>query len=209
MSHFVSIATPETPPMADLILRLHFLQTPLRIGIAIALALAAVLALVSWLERTRRTNAFGALSRFARDVLDPLLAPVDRIVARAGGRRISTPWWGVFVVLLAGAVLLGLLDFTRDVLSFAYYASSQGPRAVLRLAVGWSFGFLQLAIMVRVVTSWIGGAYSWVGRAAFRLTEWFLRPLRRVLPPVGMMDLSPIVGYFALWLLSGIVMRAL
>ncbi len=195
--------------MGELILRLQMLQAPLRTGLGIALLVASALALVSWLERTRRVNAFGGLGRFSRNLLDPALAPVDRIVARAGGRRTSTPWWGVFVVLVFGAVLIGVVDFLRELLTFAYYASSQGPRGVLRLAVSWAFGLLQVAILVRVITSWIGGAYSWVGRTAFRMTEWFLGPLRRVLPPFGMMDLSPIVGYFAISLLRGIVVGAL
>jgi YggT family protein len=195
--------------MAEVIIVLHYLQLPLRTGLAVLLLVAAILALVSWLERTRRINAFSAASRFARNVLDPALAPVDRLVARTGGRRTSTPWWGVFLVLVLGAVVIGLVDFVREILAFAYYASSQGPRSVLRLVVGWAFGLLQVAIMVRVVTSWVGGAYSWVGRTAFRLTEWFLAPLRRVLPPMGTVDLSPIVAYFAISLLRGIVVGAI
>ena len=209
MSHFTAYPAPETPPMADVILTLHYLQLPLRTGLAVLLLLAAILALVSWMERTRRINAFSAASRFARNVLDPALAPVDRIVARTGGRRTSTPWWGVFVVLLLGATVIGLVDFLREILSFAYYASSQGPRSVLRLVVGWGFGILQVAIMVRVVISWVGGSRTLVGRAAFSLTEWFLAPLRRALPPMGMMDLSPIVAYFALALLRRIVVGAI
>lgn len=195
--------------MGDVLFVLLYIQLPLRIGLAVVLAFTALLALIAWMERTRRVSAFGALARFARRTLDPALAPVDRIVARTGGRRSSTPWWGVFLVLIIGAVFIGFVDFVRELLSFAYFASSQGPRSVVRLVVGWSFGLLQLAIMVRVVTSWIGGAYSWVGRTAFRLTEWFMGPLRRVLPPMGVMDLSPIVAYFAISLLRGLVVGAI
>jgi YggT family protein len=191
--------------MGELILLLRQIQTQLRVGLGLLLLIAGVLALVSWLERTRRTSAFGPLSRFARRLLDPALAPLDRIVARTGGRRTSTPWWGVFAVLVAGAVFIGIVDFLRELLTFAYYASSQGPRSVLRLLVSWGFGLLQVAIMVRVVVSWIGGSYTWVGRTAFTLTEWFLAPLRRALPPIGMMDLSPIVAYFALALLRRVM----
>lgn len=195
--------------MGDILAVLHHIQLPLRIGFAVVLAVTALFALVAWLERTRRVSAFGALGRFSRRVLDPALAPVDRIVARTGGRRTSTPWWGLFAVLVVGAVLIGLVDFVRELLAFAYYASSQGPRSVLRLVVSWSFGLLQLAVMVRVVTSWVGGSYSWVGRTAFTLTEWLLAPLRRVLPPIGMMDLSPIVAYFAIALLRGVIVGAI
>lgn len=195
--------------MGEFILWLQQLQTPLRVGLGLALAGASVLALIAWLERTRRVSAFGALGRFSRRVLDPALAPLDRIVARTGGRRTVTPWWGLFAVLVVGAVVIGLVDFLRESLAFAYYASSQGPRSVLRLVVSWSFGLLQLAVMLRVVTSWVGGSHSWVGRTAFTLTEWLLAPLRRVLPPIGMMDLSPIVAYFAIALLRSVIVGAI
>ena len=48
----------------------------------------------------------------------------------------------------------------------------------------------------------------WI-RWTFALTEWLLRPLRRLLPPFGMMDLSPIAAYFLLrvleWLVVGLL----
>jgi YggT family protein len=42
------------------------------------------------------------------------------------------------------------------------------------------------------------------------LTEPLLRPLRRFIPPVGgMLDLTPLVAYFILVLLSGLVVSAI
>jgi YggT family protein len=182
--------------MADLILWLHTLQTPLRVGLGAILAVGLGMAFLSWLERTRRVSAFSPIARFARSAVDPALAPVDRFVARTGGRRTSTPWWGVFALLIAGAIVIGFVDFVRDVLSAAYASSAMGALGIVRLIVGWAFGILQLAIIVRVVTSWIGGTYSWIGRTAFVLTEWFLRPIRNLFAPLGSIDFSPIIGWF-------------
>lgn len=182
--------------MADVILSLHMLQTPLRVGLGAILAVGTILAFISWLERTRRVSAFSPLARFARSAVDPALEPVDRFVARTGGRRTSTPWWGVFALLIAGAMLIGFVDFVRDVLSTAYASSAMGTLGIVRLVVGWAFGLLQLAIIVRVVTSWIGGTYSVIGRIAFRMTEWFLRPLRNLFAPLGAIDFSPLIGWF-------------
>ena len=69
---------------------------------------------------------------------------------------------------------------------------------------------LQLALLVRVLSSWLGvGQYSpWI-RWTYGLTDWMLRPLRRVLPPMGMFDVSPIVAWFGLSLLEWLVMKAL
>ena len=41
------------------------------------------------------------------------------------------------------------------------------------------------------------------------LTESILRPLRSVIPPLGMIDVTPIVAYFALSLLQALIMGAL
>jgi YggT family protein len=57
--------------------------------------------------------------------------------------------------------------------------------------------------------SWLGGTYSPPGQIAYRLTEWFLGPLRGVLPSIGMVDISPMVAYFGLSLLRGIVLGAM
>jgi uncharacterized protein YggT (Ycf19 family) len=41
------------------------------------------------------------------------------------------------------------------------------------------------------------------------LTEWLLEPLRRLLPPFGPLDLSPMVAYLLLWIAQQAVVRAL
>ncbi len=195
--------------MADFILLLHILRVPLQIGIAAALLVALLLATWSWMERTRRLNPFGRAARGARALLDPALRRLDGIVARFGGARSTTPWWGVVAVLLVGALALGVLDFVRNTLSYAYYATHQGPTSVLRLTVGWLFSILQLAVMVRVIISWVGGHGTWVGRASARLTDWFLVPLRRALPNIGMVDISPLVAWFLIGLVRVVVLNAL
>ncbi|MBX3134002.1 MAG: YggT family protein [Gemmatimonadaceae bacterium] len=195
--------------MVEIILFLHVVQVPLRIGLALLLLIAAALALASWLERSRRISPFGAVARGIRASLDPLLAPIDRLVARGGGQRTSTPWWGVFAVLVAGALLLGTLEFVRNVLAGVHYAGAQGPSGVLVLLLSWSFTLLQAALLVRVITSWVGGTYSWIGRTAYRLTEWMLGPIRQLLPRIGVVDITPLVAWFGISLLRGVLMGAI
>ena len=195
--------------MADFIILLHFLRIPLQVGIFVALVVMLPLAAWAWMERTRRLNPFGAPARIARTLFDPALRRLDRLVARFGAPRSNTPWWALLAVLLLGALLLGVLDFVRDTLSTAYYATHQGPYSVLRLTVSWAFSILQLAIMVRVIISWVGGQYRAIGRAAFTLTEWFMGPLRRALPAIGVVDISPIVAWFLISVLRSLVLSAI
>jgi len=194
--------------MAEFILLLHVLIVWLRVIFTAVLVVAAALAALAWAERTRRINAFGALARLARK-LDPLIAPVERRIGRFGGTHANAPWWALLAVLLIGAALLGLVGYLRDVLSSIYYAIDQGPRGIARLVVSSLFMVIQVALIGRVIMSWIGGTYSRLGQLAYRLTEWFLGPLRAVLPSIGMVDISPMVAYFALSLIRGVVLGAI
>ena len=78
------------------------------------------------------------------------------------------------------------------------------------LLVRWTFAILQIALLVRVLSSWFRiSPYSpWV-RWAYAITEPILRPLRQVIPTIGMVDITPIAAYFLLYLLESFVMRLL
>ena len=57
-----------------------------------------------------------------------------------------------------------------------------------------------------------GFPIEWVRIAGIRgkgLVTWLLAPLRRVIPPLGMVDVTPIVAWFLLQLVRGYVLRAL
>jgi YggT family protein len=70
-----------------------------------------------------------------------------------------------------------------------------------------------LVIFAYILTSWIRMPYSvWLSRIQNFLrdtTEPYLRLFRRVLPPLGPLDLSPIVALFALYLAGRLVIYIL
>ena len=63
---------------------------------------------------------------------------------------------------------------------------------------------LMFALIVRVFSSWFGMGrhHRWVAWS-YRLTDWLVEPIRRVLPTMGILDLSPLVAWFALSLIRG------
>ena len=73
--------------------------------------------------------------------------------------------------------------------------------------VDFVFWFFSVAMLLRVLLSWVnvsaGGLSCWV----YRLTEPILAPLRRVIPPVGGLDFSPMVALFLLEILHRLVNR--
>lgn len=179
----------------------------------VLLASAAVLTAVctlDWMVRTRRLSPFGAVARFMRSSVDPLVKPIERRVVRAGGLPSSAPWWALVTVVVAGIVLLSLLEFLRSQVAFLYDSLTSGPAGIVRLLVTWVFAVAQIALIVRVLHSWFPvrpGAWWW--RWSYAITEPMLRPLRRVIPMIGMIDITPIVAWFALTLLQGAIVRAI
>jgi len=178
------------------------LRTLLLVG---GIAFAGV-AVVDWAVRTRRINPFNGVARFMRTHVDPRLAGVERQVARVGSHPSSTPWWALVAYVVLAALLLAALDMVSTLLREAIAASSLGGAGLLVLVVSWTFGFLRLALLVRVIASWFPSLASrrWIAWSV-GATEWMLRPLRRVVPSLGVMDITPIVAYFALQIAQSLV----
>lgn len=172
---------------------------------AIFVALTVVCG-VDWMVRTRRLNPFGGIARFFRQSVEPLMAPIERRIVRAGGLPSSAPWWALGGVVVAGVVFLSLFDFVRVQAAGFYLASQSGTRGVLRMALSAVFAVFRIAIIVRVVISWVrvSPQSRWVAWA-FTLSEPILRPLRQIVPTLGMIDITPIVAYLLLGLLEGFV----
>jgi len=177
----------------------------------VLLFLAIVLAIIcvmDWAVRTRKISPFNAVARFFRSSVDPFIAPVERKVLRAGGTPASAPLWALVAVVIGGIIIISVLDFIRAEAVRAMYFSNQGSAGIFRLLVSWTFSILKIALLVRVVSSWLPvSPYSkWISWS-FRLTEPILAPLRRIVPTLGAFDITPIVAYFLLGLIQSFLLR--
>lgn len=163
---------------------------------------AVVLCALDWAVRTRRLNPFGAAARFSRKVVDPMIRPVERTLLRAGGRPATAPLWAALGAIVLIILVVSLLQFVGGVLEQVLFGMSR-PAAIPVILLGWIFAVLRLALIVRVLASWMGSLQSsrWV-RWTYPLTEWMLAPLRRIIPTIGMVDITPLVAWFALGLLE-------
>jgi YggT family protein len=180
----------------------------LRIALLVIGAVFVVIAVLDWAVRTRKINPFSAVARFCRRVIDPVLAPVESRVVRAGGMPTQAPWWGLAAVVVLGVLLIVLLQWIRStVLSFSF-AATQGGMGIAALLLQWAFELLKLALIVRVVVSWVGMRYSWWARLSYSLTDWIVKPIARALPPFGMIDFSPLVAYVVIYIVEIAVMRS-
>ncbi|HET9454265.1 MAG TPA: YggT family protein [Gemmatimonadaceae bacterium] len=170
--------------------------------IAVAVALVA---LVDWLVRTRKLEPFGPIPRFFRRFVDPLLAPLERRLVRSGRQPSAAPWWALVVVVVGGILLVTVLNYLGGLFGEVAFGVSSPARFGVML-LSWTLALLRIALIVRVVSTWVQvSPYSpWV-RWSYVLTEWMLAPLRRVIPQLGPVDITPIVAYFLLVLLASLV----
>jgi YggT family protein len=192
--------------MNEVLAALALVTDTMRTVLLVGGVVFAGVATIDWAVRTRRINPFNGVARFMRAKVDPRLAGVERQVARVGGHPASTPWWALVAYIVCALLLLAVLDVVASMLSEAAAASSLGGAGLLLLAVRWTFSFLLLALLVRVIASWLPrlAATPWLSWS-FGATEWMLRPLRRVIPTIGVMDITPIVAYFALQIVQKLV----
>src|SRR3989442_3928906 len=82
------------------------LQVVVRYGVFSLFVLSALVALASWLVRTRRLSPFGPVGRALRGATEPVLRPVERRLVRLGGNPVHAGWWLVVVVAAGGGGLL-------------------------------------------------------------------------------------------------------
>ena len=66
-----------------------------------------------------------------------------------------------------------------------------------------------LALFARIVLSWFpispGGAMASVFGLLYNITEPVLGPVRRVVPSIGLFDLSPLIVFFGINIITGII----
>jgi YggT family protein len=173
----------------------------------IAVVFAAICAL-DWAVRTRKISPFNAIARFCRSTVDPLIAPIERKVVRAGGTPASAPLWALAAVVVGGILLLSFLDVVRTQVVLSMVAGQSGAAGIFHLLVSWTFWILKFALIVRVISSWLPiSPYSGWIRWSYALSEPILAPLRRIVPNLGGLDITPILAYFLLNIIESVLFR--
>ena len=71
-------------------------------------------------------------------------------------------------------------------------------------------GAIIIAMFVRAVSSWfrIDERYAFI-RFLARLTDPFIVPIRRIIRPVGMIDVAFFIGFFLVWTMQTLLLQAL
>jgi YggT family protein len=61
--------------------------------------------------------------------------------------------------------------------------------------INYLFGLLDLAILIRVLLSWLRpDPWNPLVRLVYQITDPILAPLRRIIPPIAGLDITPMVA---------------
>ncbi len=183
-----------------------YVMLTLRVLVFGVFAVAAVVAGTHWAVRHRYLTPFSPLSRLGRSIGEPFTSRLERRMLRVGGNPSNAPYLFFWVALLGGLGLLALAQWLIGTL-FQLAASAQaGPIGLLYFVVNGAFSLLIAAIFIRVIASWFAvSPYSRPMRIVYGLTNWLIEPLRKVIPPIGMIDITPMIALVILWVLRGFV----
>ena len=163
------------------------------------IANAADLNPFSWASRTirRLSDAFVMPARGALLGLgvDPKFAPLIVILI-----AILLGWFFLWLSEEVAATLIGLI------ISF----KAANPIMGLGYVIYGALSVYIVFIFMRIVFSWGMVSYSnRLMRFLVNATEPLLGPLRRIIPPLGIMDISPIFAFIILWLFQRAIMGTL
>ena len=189
----------------------HFTLDTIARGLVVAaLVCASIVATTHWAVRRKKIGPFGAWPRLVRRVSDPVILPLERRVIRLGGNPQDAPLWLLGVVILGGLLLLSLTRWLIDVSGSVVAMASARPRDWIRMVASGLFSLVMAAIFIRVIASWFGvSEYRRWMRPLVSLSDWIIQPIRRMLPPTGMIDFSPMVAWLVLWVARGLVLGML
>jgi|GEM_PF-731669 len=176
-----------------------------------ALAFAFLSLLVLRLLLRPERFRFGTRSvrhRIAR-ASDFLVLPIRAMLPPGTSGAVATVL-AMMAVLLAAYFAVGVTNDTLGELFRAAAALSSGAllEAIGRLLCGLVSVYTTLLIL-RILLSWFrvgpygGGRFT---RFLYAATEPLLAPVRGILPPLGMLDLSPLLVFVLLHLLKGAIL---
>ena len=198
--------------------RIKFIFDALAFWVSWAITAAIVVLIV--LVLVRLALNYADLNPFSRPVLlvrqwtDPLINPVRRALAGFGFSPNIAPLVTILLAILVGylaqMLALGVIETVRNVLVSVLL---KRPVLVIGHLLFGLLGIYGLLIFIRIIFSWgMVGYGNRVMRFLVNATEPLLGPLRRMIPPLGFIDISPIVAFLIIWLfqaaIAGTLLRA-
>lgn len=165
-------------------------------------SLFLLMVLLRLLLQLSRADFYNPVSQMVVKMTNPLLRPLRRLIPSIGGFDTASLVLALLVqtVILATILLLNIGTLPNILLLLVWAVIG-----CLSLVVKMYF----FIILASIILSWVAaGSYHPMILLVHQLTEPVLTPFRKLLPPMGGMDFSPILLFLAINVIE-IVLRHL
>jgi YggT family protein len=159
--------------------------------------------LLRFLLQLTRADFYNPLSQFVVKLTNPVLRPLRKVIPGLGGIDMASLLLAFLVAFIKRGLLFSLvLGLTPHPIGLMLFAIAD--------IIGTLIYIYFMAIIAQVILSWISqGQYNPFMAIIFNLTEPLMSRVRRVIPPIAGIDLSPIPVLIGLQLVNILVVGPL
>ncbi len=164
-------------------------------------SIVLLIVMMRFLLQLVRADFYNPISQMIVKFTNPMLIPLRRVIPGFGGLDVAS------LVLAVGVQYL--------ILALILMLATGGANLPFIEMVGWAFvGILKLlfsiyfwGMLIVVIASWVApGSYNPALILINQLLEPLIRPIRKILPDMGGLDLSPIVVMLGIQLAEVLVL---
>ncbi|EWH00515.1 MULTISPECIES: YggT family protein [Halomonas] len=162
------------------------------------------LMMLRFLLQASQADYYNPISQSVVKITQPVVRPFQSFLGPVMGRFDLATLAAAFVLkAISIVVILQIAGFGMPpIANVAIGAVAAIANAILKIYF--------FALIVMIILSWVAPNASHPGALlVMQLVEPIMAPVRKVIPPLGMIDLSPIVVFIAISIIDGIVVGAL
>ncbi len=185
---------------------IEFIAMAVNIAVMVYIWIIMIRALISWVN----PNPFNPVVKFLRDITDPVLVPARRLFP-VGGMIDLSPIIVILILLFLRIIIVQVLLYisrapdlidTLLVLGIIIYAVIMMLNMIINVII--------FIVIVRAILSWVSpDPRNPIVLSIYAISEPILRPVKRIIPPVGMIDLTPLLVILILFAVKYLLMGAL
>lgn len=178
----------------------------INIVIIVYIWIIIIRALISWVN----PNPFNPVVKFLRDITDPVLVPARRLFP-VGGMIDLSPIIVILILFFLKIIIVQTLLYISGatggvegmvILGILVYAVAVMLNMIINVII--------FIVVVRAILSWISpDPRNPIVFSIYAVTEPILRPVKRIIPSTGIIDLSPLIVILILVLLKIVLVNPL
>jgi YggT family protein len=173
-------------------------QNPFVFLIETLLDLYIIVLMLRFILQQVRADFYNPISQFIVKATSPVLNPARKIIPGLGGIDVATIVVVILFIVVKIFIVALLSGYTPTLLALLL----TGVRDFITLALN----IFIFAIIIQAILSWINpDPYNPVSVVLFSITRPVLEPVRRLIKPIGGLDLSPLFALIALMFIERLV----